>query len=141
MLYRVSMTFHMFEQVILLLKVYKFLLSLSPVFGRGGGVDGKNFDARQKIGVSDVRQRFGGATSKFLALSLKGSKPGEHCSLILLSPQVFKLKMPEKNWFRETLGSKSVAEGEEQERYKTLDRRSTRGNKGRGSSPFLHRPR
>ncbi|XP_013868389.1 polymerase delta-interacting protein 3 [Austrofundulus limnaeus] len=33
-----------------------------PAFGRGGGMDGKNFDARQKIGVSDVRQRLGGAT-------------------------------------------------------------------------------
>ncbi|XP_017272107.1 polymerase delta-interacting protein 3 [Kryptolebias marmoratus] len=33
-----------------------------PMFGRGGGVDGKSFDARQKIGVNDVRQRLGGGT-------------------------------------------------------------------------------
>ncbi|KAM4716463.1 polymerase delta-interacting protein 3 isoform 2-T2 [Anableps anableps] len=33
-----------------------------PVFGRLGGGDGKNFDARQKIGVNDARQRLGGGT-------------------------------------------------------------------------------
>ncbi|XP_072224885.1 polymerase delta-interacting protein 3 [Leuresthes tenuis] len=33
-----------------------------PAFGRGAGGDGKNFDARQKIGNNDVRQRLGGAT-------------------------------------------------------------------------------
>ncbi|XP_038129686.1 polymerase delta-interacting protein 3 [Cyprinodon tularosa] len=33
-----------------------------PIFGRVGVGDGKNFDARQKIGVSDVRQRLGGGT-------------------------------------------------------------------------------
>uniref|UniRef100_A0A3Q0T1F2 DNA polymerase delta interacting protein 3 n=1 Tax=Amphilophus citrinellus TaxID=61819 RepID=A0A3Q0T1F2_AMPCI len=31
-----------------------------PAFGRGLGGDGKGFDARQKIGVNDVRQRLGG---------------------------------------------------------------------------------
>lgn len=32
-----------------------------PMFGRGaGGGIGKSFDARQKIGVNDVRQRLGG---------------------------------------------------------------------------------
>ncbi|KAM4535854.1 polymerase delta-interacting protein 3 [Fundulus diaphanus] len=33
-----------------------------PMFGRVGGGDSKNFDARQKIGVSDARQRLGGGT-------------------------------------------------------------------------------
>ncbi|KAL3987498.1 hypothetical protein ACER0C_014613 [Sarotherodon galilaeus] len=33
-----------------------------PAFGRGSGGDGKSFDARQKIGVNDVRQRLGGGT-------------------------------------------------------------------------------
>ncbi|KAM6904636.1 polymerase delta-interacting protein 3 [Xenentodon cancila] len=33
-----------------------------PMFGRGVGEDGKVFDARQKIGVNDVRQRLGGGT-------------------------------------------------------------------------------
>lgn len=33
-----------------------------PMFGWGPGGDGKNFDARQKIGVNDVRQRLGGVT-------------------------------------------------------------------------------
>lgn len=33
-----------------------------PMFGRASGGDGKNFDARQKIGVNDVRQRLGGVT-------------------------------------------------------------------------------
>ncbi|KAM9843295.1 polymerase delta-interacting protein 3 [Aulostomus maculatus] len=32
------------------------------MFGRGAGGIGKTFDARQKIGVNDVRQRLGGAT-------------------------------------------------------------------------------
>ncbi|TMS14676.1 Polymerase delta-interacting protein 3 [Larimichthys crocea] len=31
-----------------------------PMFGRGAGGVGKSFDARQKIGVNDVRQRLGG---------------------------------------------------------------------------------
>ncbi|XP_007560316.1 polymerase delta-interacting protein 3-like [Poecilia formosa] len=31
-----------------------------PVFGRLGSGDGKNFDARQKIGLNDARQRLGG---------------------------------------------------------------------------------
>ncbi|XP_070779316.1 polymerase delta-interacting protein 3 [Enoplosus armatus] len=31
-----------------------------PMFGRGAGGIGKSFDARQKIGVNDVRQRLGG---------------------------------------------------------------------------------
>ncbi|XP_008282750.1 polymerase delta-interacting protein 3 [Stegastes partitus] len=31
-----------------------------PMFGRGPGGDGKSFDARQKIGANDVRQRLGG---------------------------------------------------------------------------------
>lgn len=35
---------------------------LRPAFGRGSGGDGKSFDARQKIGVNDVRQRLGGGT-------------------------------------------------------------------------------
>lgn len=35
-----------------------------PAFGRGSGGDGKSFDARQKIGVNDVRQRLGGSTGK-----------------------------------------------------------------------------
>lgn len=30
------------------------------MFGRGGGGAGNSFDARQKIGVNDVRQRLGG---------------------------------------------------------------------------------
>ncbi|XP_061568169.1 polymerase delta-interacting protein 3 [Cololabis saira] len=33
-----------------------------PMFGRGAGGDGKAFDARQKIGMNDVRQRLGGGT-------------------------------------------------------------------------------
>ncbi|KAM9746354.1 polymerase delta-interacting protein 3 [Menidia menidia] len=33
-----------------------------PVFGRTIGGDGKSFDARQKIGNNDVRQRLGGGT-------------------------------------------------------------------------------
>ncbi|GAA6215548.1 polymerase delta-interacting protein 3 [Lates japonicus] len=33
-----------------------------PTFGRGAGGVGKSFDARQKIGVNDVRQRLGGGT-------------------------------------------------------------------------------
>uniref|UniRef100_A0A3Q3RYR9 Uncharacterized protein n=1 Tax=Mastacembelus armatus TaxID=205130 RepID=A0A3Q3RYR9_9TELE len=36
--------------------------SLRPTFGRGAGGVGKSFDARQKIGVNDVRQRLGGGT-------------------------------------------------------------------------------
>uniref|UniRef100_A0A3P9IBA6 DNA polymerase delta interacting protein 3 n=1 Tax=Oryzias latipes TaxID=8090 RepID=A0A3P9IBA6_ORYLA len=35
-----------------------------PPFGRGLGGDGKNFDARQIIGTSDVRQRLGVGTTK-----------------------------------------------------------------------------
>ncbi|XP_060883196.1 polymerase delta-interacting protein 3 isoform X4 [Labrus mixtus] len=31
-----------------------------PMFGRGAGGTGKGFDARQRIGVNDVRQRLGG---------------------------------------------------------------------------------
>lgn len=30
------------------------------MFGRGAGGTAKSFDARQKIGVNDVRQRLGG---------------------------------------------------------------------------------
>lgn len=41
-----------------------FFLSLRPMFGRGAGGVGKSFDARQKIGVNDVRQRLGGGTGK-----------------------------------------------------------------------------
>lgn len=37
---------------------------LRPMFGRGPGNDGKTFDARQKIGINDVRQRIGGGTGK-----------------------------------------------------------------------------
>uniref|UniRef100_A0A3B3XKY8 RRM domain-containing protein n=1 Tax=Poecilia mexicana TaxID=48701 RepID=A0A3B3XKY8_9TELE len=33
-------------------------VSTRPVFGRLGSGDGKNFDARQKIGLNDARQRF-----------------------------------------------------------------------------------
>ncbi|MED6234674.1 hypothetical protein ATANTOWER_024968 [Ataeniobius toweri] len=33
-----------------------------PMFGRVGGGDSKNFDARQKIGIIDARQRLGGGT-------------------------------------------------------------------------------
>ncbi|XP_040919449.1 polymerase delta-interacting protein 3 [Toxotes jaculatrix] len=33
-----------------------------PTFGWGAGGTGKSFDARQKIGVNDVRQRLGGGT-------------------------------------------------------------------------------
>ncbi|XP_039978923.1 polymerase delta-interacting protein 3 [Xiphias gladius] len=33
-----------------------------PMFGRGAGGTGKGFDARQKIGVNDIRQRLGGGT-------------------------------------------------------------------------------
>ncbi|XP_068192697.1 polymerase delta-interacting protein 3 [Antennarius striatus] len=33
-----------------------------PMFGRGAGGVGKSFDARQKIGVNDARQRLGGGT-------------------------------------------------------------------------------
>ncbi|MED6294024.1 hypothetical protein CHARACLAT_016642 [Characodon lateralis] len=33
-----------------------------PMFGRVGGGDSKNFDARQKIGINDARQRLGGGT-------------------------------------------------------------------------------
>lgn len=36
------------------------LLSFRPMFGRGGGGAGNGFDARQKIGPNDVRQRLGG---------------------------------------------------------------------------------
>uniref|UniRef100_A0A8C7Z2N6 Polymerase delta-interacting protein 3 n=1 Tax=Oryzias sinensis TaxID=183150 RepID=A0A8C7Z2N6_9TELE len=39
-------------------------LVLRPPFGRGLGGDGKNFDARQIIGTSDVRQRLGVGTTK-----------------------------------------------------------------------------
>lgn len=35
-------------------------VSIRPVFGRLGTGDGKNFDARQKIGQNDARQRLGG---------------------------------------------------------------------------------
>lgn len=35
------------------------------MFGRGAGGVGKSFDARQKIGVNDVRQRLGGGTGKY----------------------------------------------------------------------------
>lgn len=38
------------------------LLSFRPMFGRGGGGAGNSFDARQKIGANDVRQRLGGGT-------------------------------------------------------------------------------
>uniref|UniRef100_A0A665W2E2 Polymerase (DNA-directed), delta interacting protein 3 n=1 Tax=Echeneis naucrates TaxID=173247 RepID=A0A665W2E2_ECHNA len=34
------------------------------MFGRGAGSAGKSFDARQKIGVNDARQRLGGGTGK-----------------------------------------------------------------------------
>lgn len=34
------------------------------MFGRGAGGIGKSFDARQKIGVNDVRQRLGGGAGK-----------------------------------------------------------------------------
>lgn len=37
-----------------------FSLSLRTMFGRGAGGAGKSFDARQKIGANDVRQRLGG---------------------------------------------------------------------------------
>lgn len=37
-----------------------FLLSFRPMFGRGAGGVGRTFDARQKIGMTDVRQRLGG---------------------------------------------------------------------------------
>lgn len=30
----------------------------------------KNFDARQKIGVNDVRQRLGGGAGKFLTIAV-----------------------------------------------------------------------
>lgn len=43
-------------------------LSLRPMFGRGAGGIGKSFDARQKIGVNDVRQRLGGGAGKGPAL-------------------------------------------------------------------------
>ncbi|XP_047428488.1 polymerase delta-interacting protein 3 [Mugil cephalus] len=33
-----------------------------PMFGRGAGGVGRSFDARQKIGANDVRQRLGGGT-------------------------------------------------------------------------------
>ncbi|XP_030649435.1 polymerase delta-interacting protein 3 [Chanos chanos] len=36
-----------------------------PVFGRGAGVAGRTFDARQKIGAGDVRQRLGGGGGAF----------------------------------------------------------------------------
>ncbi|XP_058509403.1 polymerase delta-interacting protein 3 [Solea solea] len=36
-----------------------------PMFGRGAGITGKSFDARQKIGVNDVRQRLGGGGTGF----------------------------------------------------------------------------
>ncbi|KAL0992982.1 hypothetical protein UPYG_G00101790 [Umbra pygmaea] len=36
-----------------------------PMFGRGAGGVGRTFDARQKIGVTDVRQRLGGAGTAF----------------------------------------------------------------------------
>nr|XP_046272286.1 polymerase delta-interacting protein 3 isoform X2 [Scatophagus argus] len=36
-----------------------------PMFGRGAGGIGKSFDARQKIGVNDVRQRLGGGGAGF----------------------------------------------------------------------------
>lgn len=53
----------------------KCLLSFRPTFGRGGGLTGRGassvgrgaglmsrtFDARQKIGSTDVRQRLGGS--------------------------------------------------------------------------------
>ncbi|KPP71077.1 hypothetical protein Z043_110043 [Scleropages formosus] len=38
-------------------------ISSRPVFRRGAGAVGRTFDARQKIGVSDVRERIGGAGS------------------------------------------------------------------------------
>lgn len=43
-----------------LMNLKKLLFSLRPMFGRGAGGIGKSFDARQKIGVNDVRQRLGG---------------------------------------------------------------------------------
>ncbi|KAG5832440.1 hypothetical protein ANANG_G00291200 [Anguilla anguilla] len=36
-----------------------------PGFRRGGGVPGRTFDARQKIGTNDVRQRLGGGGGAF----------------------------------------------------------------------------
>ncbi|KAG7216215.1 hypothetical protein INR49_029064 [Caranx melampygus] len=36
-----------------------------PVFGRGAGGTGKSFDARQKIGANDARQRLGGGGPGF----------------------------------------------------------------------------
>lgn len=36
------------------------------MFGRGAGGIGKTFDARQKIGANDIRQRLGGGAGKNL---------------------------------------------------------------------------
>lgn len=36
-------------------------------FGRGAGGMAKSFDARQKIGANDVRQRVGGGLGKFVS--------------------------------------------------------------------------
>ncbi|XP_060883195.1 polymerase delta-interacting protein 3 isoform X3 [Labrus mixtus] len=38
-----------------------------PMFGRGAGGTGKGFDARQRIGVNDVRQRLGGGAGSPLS--------------------------------------------------------------------------
>lgn len=42
------------------LKQTFLFLCISPMFGRGAGGVGRSFDARQKIGANDVRQRLGG---------------------------------------------------------------------------------
>uniref|UniRef100_A0A3Q2NZK9 DNA polymerase delta interacting protein 3 n=1 Tax=Fundulus heteroclitus TaxID=8078 RepID=A0A3Q2NZK9_FUNHE len=52
------------DEVIRRFAVYKMFVSFRPMFGRVGGGESKNFDARQKIGVSDARQRLGGGTVK-----------------------------------------------------------------------------
>ena len=39
------------------------------MFGRGAGVSGRGFDARQKIGANDVRQRIGLGAGKSMTMS------------------------------------------------------------------------
>ncbi|XP_038550633.1 polymerase delta-interacting protein 3 [Micropterus salmoides] len=45
-----------------------------PMFGRGAGGIGKSFDARQKIGVNDVRQRLGGGAGAAAAFQVKDAR-------------------------------------------------------------------
>ncbi|XP_059204941.1 polymerase delta-interacting protein 3 [Centropristis striata] len=45
-----------------------------PMFGRGAGGVGKSFDARQKIGANDVRQRLGGGPGPGAGFQVKDAR-------------------------------------------------------------------